>query len=208
MMRTRRYAALVGALGLAAGLVLAGPAAADVAAPIPMADPEPGVACTPERAVVGEPRECTFTPAVDGVDEYTYKIDDGPERTVAAQPDGTATVTIVPTAERHFLFVESVRDADKSLQMQFMLVSAANPPEVSCRTGGAADERQCTFRTRMADTERFAYQVGSAKELTVVADRDGTATVTVIVDRRSGTTLTVWSVAKDGRRSAAWSDWI
>ena len=45
---------------------------------------------------LGEPRELTFSPRMENVVEYTYRLNDGEPVTVPAGADGTATVTVVP----------------------------------------------------------------------------------------------------------------
>lgn len=42
----------------------------------------------------------TFRPAQPGVTSYTWRLDDGPEQTVPATTDGTATTTWTPTADQ------------------------------------------------------------------------------------------------------------
>jgi hypothetical protein len=57
---------------------------------------------------VGEPGHFTFAPHMYGVAQYVYKFDDDPPQTIAADPDGTATITYLPTSpDSHFLTVYS-----------------------------------------------------------------------------------------------------
>ncbi len=59
-----------------------------------VASTEPGVAL-PRETGVGIPAEVRFSPGIADVVSYTYLIDNGPETTVAASADGTATTNIV-----------------------------------------------------------------------------------------------------------------
>jgi hypothetical protein len=55
----------------------------------------------PRETGVGIPAEFRFSPGMADVVSYTYRIDNGPETTVAAAADGTVTASVV-TATRGF----------------------------------------------------------------------------------------------------------
>ncbi|MEV4809292.1 hypothetical protein [Micromonospora avicenniae] len=70
-----------------------------IAPTITDADPE---------APAGTPRRLTFTPNMENVVEYTYRLNGGEEITVPADADGTAQVTITPdVSDVYFLYVRS-----------------------------------------------------------------------------------------------------
>ncbi|MER7420318.1 hypothetical protein ABT346_26635 [Micromonospora peucetia] len=50
----------------------------------------------------GVPGVFTFTPRMPNVQTYVYQFDNGPETTVPAGPDGTASVTLTPTEARWY----------------------------------------------------------------------------------------------------------
>ena len=69
----------------------------------------PQVSLTPitTNPVVNEPVSVKAAPGVAGTVSYTYRLDDGEPMTVAAGPDGTATITVVPTTTGwHTIFVQ------------------------------------------------------------------------------------------------------
>lgn len=51
---------------------------------------------------VNVPGVFTFAPRMPNVDRYVYQFDNGPEVTVPAAPDGTASVTLTPTEARWY----------------------------------------------------------------------------------------------------------
>ncbi|MGS2613099.1 hypothetical protein ACVCAH_00980 [Micromonospora sp. LZ34] len=64
------------------------------------------------EAPAGTPRRLTFTPNMENVVEYIYRLNDGEEITVRADADGSAQVTVTPeVSDVYFLYVRS-RTAD------------------------------------------------------------------------------------------------
>ena len=67
-----------------------------------VADNEPNVSCTPTSAYLGVARQCTFSPRGTDVVGYVYNFNGGPSSPIAPGPDGTATVSVTPTAPLEF----------------------------------------------------------------------------------------------------------
>ncbi|SIQ57885.1 hypothetical protein [Micromonospora avicenniae] len=61
---------------------------------------------------VGVPGVFTFAPRMPGVKNYVYQFDNGPEVSVAAGADGTASVTLTPTEARWYPISVYAVDAD------------------------------------------------------------------------------------------------
>ncbi len=131
---------------------------------------EPGVRIGPVRGV-GFPVQVTFSPGVEGIVEYGYRVNDGPETRLPAGPDGTATVTVtLPHPGFPVLHVRSWTAAGLA-GVRHASVLVVDEPEVSW--DGAALE----LRPRRAATAHYRYTLNNGDPVQVAADSTGAATV-------------------------------
>jgi hypothetical protein len=160
---------------------------------------------------VGTPGTFVFSSPVPGAAGYTYQFGSGPESTVAAGPDGTASVVFTPTQS----YINSIRvttkfaDGTVSEQGGYTFYVAYSSPHFSCDATGwsvaPGQHIQCTLTPVQANLASFGYQVDSGPETTLAPAADGTATFgfDVRADQRSGSyvQLRVWSTNTAGTRS-------
>ncbi len=136
---------------------------------------------------IGEPRELTFTPAMEDVVEYTYRLNDGEPATVPAETDGTATVTITPRKSGSNRLTVTSRTADGlpsgEAQFQFYLATQPTVSSEQYPIGGGEGPLVGTpgtfvFRPGMPGVTEYVWSAVGGPEQTVAAAADGTASVT------------------------------
>ncbi|WP_416902146.1 hypothetical protein [Micromonospora echinospora] len=139
-------------------------------------------------APVGTEGSFVFRPSMDDVTEYVYSFNYGEQQTVAAGPDGTATVPYTPTdAGGHSIEVFSRTSTgveSQSIGLSFHPASVA--PTVRSEVypqnltgGGAGVTGSFTFRphAQFTGATSYVYTFRDEEERTVAANPDGTATV-------------------------------
>ncbi|MEU4779054.1 hypothetical protein [Micromonospora sp. NPDC023633] len=134
----------------------------------------------------GQPRTLTFSPRMENVVEYTYRLNDGPEQTVAAVADGTATVTITPTRPGYNdVYVRSRTAGDLPSGEGTYRFYLATKPTVSSveypinKFQGAVAGTPGTFvlQAGMPGVAEFVYSFDGQPAQTVAAGADGSASV-------------------------------
>ncbi|MEU4248134.1 hypothetical protein AB0F15_12040 [Amycolatopsis sp. NPDC026612] len=160
---------------------------------------------------VGTPGTFVFSSPVPGAVSYTYEFSGGPQGTVAAGPDGTASVVFTPThTYTNGIFVTTkFADGTVSEQGGYWFYVAYMAPHFSCDATGwsvaPGQHIQCTLTPVQANLASYGYQVGADPETTLAPGADGTATFgfDVPADAHSGSyvELRVWSTNTAGARS-------
>lgn len=139
-------------------------------------------------APVGTEGSFVFRPAMDDVVEYVYSFDYGDQRTVAAGPDGSATVPYTPTDAGHHTIevVSRTSTGVTSASIGLAFYPASVAPTVQSAVypqnmpgGGPGVTGSFTFRphTGLSGVTSYVYQFRGGTEQTVTANPDGTATV-------------------------------
>jgi hypothetical protein len=158
---------------------------------------------------IGVPGSFRFSSELPDTAAFVYRLNDGPEQTVAVT-DGTAADLSV-TPDRGFRNTLTVRARSASGELSpeatyAFLVSTA--PTVSSPTypsgetaGGAGVPGVFTFAPRMPDVETYVYQFDNGPEVTVPAGADGTASVTLTPTDARWYPISVYAVDKAGNRS-------
>jgi hypothetical protein len=160
---------------------------------------------------VGTPGTFVFSSPVPGAVSYTYQFGSGPQGTLAAGPDGTASVVFTPTQS----YTNSIRvttkfaDGTVSEQGGYTFYVAYSSPRFACDATGwsvaPGQHIQCTLTPVQANLAAYGYQVDAGPETTLAPGADGTATFgfDVPADARSGSyvQLRVWSTDTAGTRS-------
>ncbi|WP_416902145.1 hypothetical protein [Micromonospora echinospora] len=156
----------------------------------------------------GEARTLTFQPRIENVVEYTYRLNDGPEQTVASAADGTATVTIVPAkAGWNDVHVRS-RTADNlpsgEANHRFHLatkptVSSVEYPINTPLTGApAGTPGTFVFQPGMPGVTEYVYSIAFGPAQTVAAGPDGSASMSYTPSTSKIYRITVYSRTADG----------
>ncbi|MEU4772145.1 hypothetical protein [Micromonospora sp. NPDC023644] len=144
------------------------------------------------------------------VAEYLYRINDGPEQTVAAATDSTSTdLTITPDRNgTNTLHVrQRLRDGTLSPITEYVFLVGTAPLVASTEypagqwSGGAGQPGRFTFSGGTAGIVEFEYQVGE-DEPRLVPATGGTATVTWTPPYSTGYGMTVRGRLADG----TWTD--
>ncbi|MEV4056091.1 hypothetical protein AB0J55_33200 [Amycolatopsis sp. NPDC049688] len=151
-----------------------------------VASNQPGVTCTPYDDYVGVTRTCTFTPyGTTPVTGYVYHLTNQPDETVAAGPDGTATVTVTPSDPQLTYLQVAVRarlaTGYLTAEHSTSVVSEPGEPEVESLTANPTQGLPAQFRVHavLPGSVSFTYHWNQEDLITVPLDADGTATVTV-----------------------------
>jgi hypothetical protein len=142
---------------------------------------------------VGTDGVFTLKPHMHGVVSYTYQFnqwqeDEQPPQTVAAGPDGTATIHFTPgRAGYNTLTVTSqTADGTQSEENGVAFYPASIAPTVTSADyplgddtggGGPGIEGTFVFHPTAAAVVSYTYQFGAAPQQTVAAGADGTATL-------------------------------
>lgn len=140
---------------------------------------------------------------------FVYRLNDGPEQTVAVTDGTAAELTVTP--DRGFRNTLTVRARSASGELSpeasySFVVSTA--PEVSSTTypygepgGGVGVPGVFTFTPRMPDVQSYVYQFDNGPEITVPADADGSASVTLTPTEARWYPISVFAIDKAGNRS-------
>ncbi|BBH66700.1 hypothetical protein ACTI_33850 [Actinoplanes sp. OR16] len=163
----------------------------------------------------GEPfqgMEATFTikPALPDVVEYRYSFDDGEEHTLAAGPDGSATLDwTAPTWSYETLKISSV-SADGTVSDTRQYGFGIDDPAISIQaswseyspSGGPGIPGRIGFHTWDGPVGRYLWRVGDGPMQPVEPDESGSATYVPYTPEQSGPfTIQAQREFPDGRLS-------
>jgi len=172
-----------------------------------VADNGPSMTCA-AHGYLGETQQCTFAPhGTDGASEYRYTLDNGPEITVPAGPDGTATIDVTPTdaGQPYYLLVRA-RMANGNLSGpgggQIPVDRGLPVVDVPADTM-VGKPVVFTLHATLPGSVSFTYDWDYGQPVTVPAGPDGTARVTIVPDTAYGHYLRVSSTTGAGITSAA-----
>ncbi|MDW5328446.1 hypothetical protein [Plantactinospora sp. KLBMP9567] len=162
---------------------------------------EPGVA-TP----------ITFRPGMPDVVEYRYHLDGEPEQTVAAGPDGTATVSLTDNRGGQRTLTVTSRTAaglEATATRSFLVrtepfVSSPDYP-AGAASGGVGVPGVFTFTPRLPGVVRYRYTFLGQPQRVVDADSTGGASVTWTPTKAGQTLLSVRGIYPDGSSTAGTS---
>ncbi|WP_091618077.1 hypothetical protein [Amycolatopsis saalfeldensis] len=145
----------------------------------------PSMACTPAQAYLGETRQCQFSPYGDnGATEYLYQIDNGPETTVPAGPDGTATITVTPTdaAKRYDVSVRARMTNGNLSSAGYSQIPIDRGLPVVDVPGGVMTAHPAVFtlHATLPGSVSFTYDWDYGDPVTIPVGPDGTAQVTIV----------------------------
>lgn len=153
----------------------------------------PSMTCTPASAYLGETRQCTFGPhGDDGATGYVYRIDDDPEVTLPAGPDGTATITLTPA--------DATKSYDVEVRARMTNGNLSGPgggrleidrglPVIDVPADTMVGKPAVfTLHATLPGSVSFTYVWDDGEPVTVPVGPDGTARVTVV----PGTPYTHW----------------
>ncbi|MEO3776198.1 DNRLRE domain-containing protein [Micromonospora sp. B11E3] len=169
-------------------------------------DTSPTVTAANPTAGYGEPRTLTFSPGMENVVEYTYRLNSGPEQTVAAAADGTAVVTITSTqVGSNAVYVRS-RTADGLTSGEEVYgFTISNRPTVTSveypmgKTGApAGTPGTFVFGPGMPGVTEYVYSFDGRPAQTVAAGADGSASVSYTPTTAGLHRVTVYSRTGDG----------
>ncbi|WP_370970998.1 DNRLRE domain-containing protein [Amycolatopsis sp. cg9] len=160
---------------------------------------------------VGVPGTFVFSSPVPGAVSYSYEFSGGPAGTVAAGPDGTASVVFTPTVPyTNGIFVTTkFADGTVSEQGGYWFYVSYSAPRFSCDVPGwsvaPGQHIQCTLTPVQANLASYGYALGTGPETTVAPGADGSATIgfEVPADQPSGSylQLRLWSTNTAGTRT-------
>ncbi|WP_200208201.1 hypothetical protein [Micromonospora coerulea] len=158
---------------------------------------------------IGVPGGFRFSSELPDTTSFVYRLNDGPEQTVAVNDGTAAELTVTP--DRGFRNTLTVRARSASGELSpeasyaFMVSTA---PTVSSTTypsgetaGGVGVPGVFTFAPRLPDVVTYVYQFDNGPEVTVPAGADGTASVTLTPTEARWYPISVYAVDKDGNRS-------
>ncbi|MBQ1052072.1 DNRLRE domain-containing protein [Micromonospora sp. C51] len=159
---------------------------------------------------IGEPRELTFTPGMEDVVEYTYRLNDDEPVTVPAGADGTATATITPRKSGSNRITVTSRTSgglpSGEGQLSFYLSTEPTVSSEQYPIGGAEGALVGTpgtfvFHPGMPGVTEYVWSVAGGPEQTVAAEADGTASVTFTSTFGGFHWMEVYSRTADGTLS-------
>ncbi|WFE50783.1 hypothetical protein [Micromonospora sp. WMMD1155] len=170
----------------------------------------PVVTRTPEGSgTVGRPVTFTFHPGLPGVASYRYSLDGADEATIAAGPDGTATVTYTPRSWGYQdVRVTSIgADGTESdlrmapFDVRDNRVNVYSTYDWSRR--GIGWTGYFYFTTQLfGEVTEYHYRVNDGPEQMLPASTEGTSTLVAVPFDRNGTnTLHVQSLTAGGELS-------
>lgn len=134
----------------------------------------------------GDPRIVIFHPGMKNVTSYLYRIDEGPIQTIAAGPDGTAQVSVVPSPWGSVLYLSSVSADGIVVGESYNLLAVDTTPFVTSpdfidATGTVGVTGTFTLAPHMHAVAGYDVILldpnGSAARQTVAAGKDGVATL-------------------------------
>ena len=117
-----------------------------------------------------------------GAVSYTYDFNNGVHGTVAAGPDGTASVVFTPTQSYINSIYVTTKFADGTVSEQggYTFYVAYSSPNFSCDPTGwsvaPGQHIQCTLTPVQANLATYGYKVDSGPETTLAPGSDGAAT--------------------------------
>jgi hypothetical protein len=176
-------------------------------------DSAPRIQDLDRDAWAGDPHRLIFRPSMEGVASYTYRVDDGPQQTLAAAADGAAEVSVTPAFTGSTVYVFSVTVGGVASRENWINVSSDSRPVVTSAqypslAAGAplGTPGIFEFRPHMHGVVSYVYQfnrgfVDEQPAETVAAAADGSASVIFTPTRTSGNRLNVYSVTAAGVRS-------
>ncbi|MGY0004937.1 hypothetical protein [Micromonospora sp. I033] len=159
---------------------------------------------------LGEARELTFSPRMENVVSYTWRLNDGEPATAPAAGDGTATVTINPRKGGTNTVTVTSRTSDGlpsgTAEYRFYL---ANAPVISSPdfpldgSDGplAGTAGSFTFAPGMPGVTEYVWSVNGGEQHTVAANEDGTARVAYTPTWAGFQWIEVFSQTADGTES-------
>lgn len=158
---------------------------------------------------IGVPGGFRFGSELPDTVEFVYRLNDGPEQTVAVNDGTAAELTVTPDRGFRNTLTVRARSATGELSPEAsysFVVSTA--PSVSSTTypageaaGGVGVPGVFTFAPRMPDVDHYVYQFDNGPEVTVSAGADGTASVTLTPTEARWYPISVYAVDKAGNRS-------
>lgn len=170
----------------------------------------PFVTVTPDQPFVGQQVTFAFQPVQPNVVSYTYTLNHGAPVTIPAQPDGTATLQITPTASG-FLDVDVFSTDDTGVQSgtsdQFVFVQSNQPNVTSTDypnfefAGGIGIPGTFTVTSPVPGVVSYTYVYGGAAPVTVPAGADGSASFVLTPTAADEQTVTVTGTFADGTTS-------
>ncbi|WP_328444453.1 hypothetical protein [Amycolatopsis sp. NBC_00438] len=173
-----------------------------------VASNQPGVSCTPYDDFIGVERTCAFTPyGATPVTGYVYHLGNQPEQTVAAGPDGAATVTVTPTDPNlpYLQLSVQARLATGYLTSPSTetVVSEPGEPEVESLTANPTQSLPARFRAHavLPGSVTLTYRWNDDEPVTVPLEADGTATVTVTPKTSSWGSFNAYTTTASGQNS-------
>ncbi|WP_233226271.1 hypothetical protein [Amycolatopsis sp. CA-126428] len=165
----------------------------------------------PRETGVGVPAEFRFSPGMGDVVSYTYVIDNGPETTVAASADGTATANIVTaTLGYHTLKVWSTTSTGLKSGIAGKGYPASDAPLVasteypdSVGGGGPGVTGVFNLTPRTPGVVEYVYYLywDYDNPTVVPAGPDGRASFTYTPDASGFYPVQVFSRTADGKQS-------
>ncbi|MFI6267689.1 hypothetical protein [Micromonospora zamorensis] len=170
----------------------------------------PVVTHTPEGSgTVGRPATFTFHPGLPDVASYRYSLNGADEETIAAGPDGTATVTYTPSSWGYNeVRVTSVGadGTESDLRMQPFDVRDNKVDVYSTydwSRRGIGWTGYFYFHTQLfGEVTEYHYRVNDGPEQVLPANTEGTSTLVTVPFERNGTnTLHVQSLTAGGELS-------
>lgn len=169
----------------------------------------------------GDPHQLTFIPRMEDVVSYTYQLNDGPEQTVAAGPDGVAHLSYLPEPEGGYLTVRSTTSTGLRSYPNFLYLTVTSQPVITSeefRFDGEASvpvgsSGTFTFAPHMHGVVEFVYQFNRGQEdeqpaQTIAAGADGKASIPFTTARFGGHSLHLISRAADGTVSQETEVWF
>ncbi|MCM0674484.1 DNRLRE domain-containing protein [Micromonospora phytophila] len=159
---------------------------------------------------LGQARVFTFAPNMTDVAEYVWRLNDGTERTVAADAEGKASVSVTPTTPSNILHVRSrTRSGSLSGDAGYRFTVRTQPFVGSEKwpldqTVGApvGTRGSFVFTPAMDDVTEYVYSFDYGDPQTVAAGEDGSATVTYTPETAYHHTIQVFSRTNAGVESA------
>lgn len=176
----------------------------------------PTVTVNPTTPRYGAPVTLNFAPnpALSGVDSYTYEFDGsfpGPSHTVAAGPDGTASVTVVPPFFGNIsLTVTSHSKNGWVSSPNYLRVDVDTTPTITSDVyledltgsgvsyGGVGVTGNFTFTSKVSNATSVTYSFDWSGETTIPLNANGTARVQWTPDASGQHTVYAYVTGADG----------
>lgn len=173
-----------------------------------VASNEPSVQCTPQQGFIGEPRQCVFSPRGSGtVTGYTYRLNNDPELTVPAGPDGTATVTVTPHDPEAFFGEVSARanltgGYQTAPGRALLFVDSGEPViDIPAEDMTVGVPGAFTVHSVLPGSVSLTYFWDGDGPVTVPLDPDGTATLLLAPHAFPFADLSAYTTTAAGQRS-------